>query len=186
MVVSGEVKHAVQDKDFHFRGQIMSECVCTAGSNFQRNGDVAGHPGSLRRKRQNICGLVFPAKAAVERPHLVSRRDRDIHIAAQREGTLRLGRKTAQRLRAGGVRNWRAAGQFCPRTNGRAVKPSHNMVASFYSEMRFPEAVPARGGTSASEASRSSAGGFPTTLIRCAAIPLVVFHSSGNCSLRPL
>jgi hypothetical protein len=41
-----------------------------------------------------------------------------------------LGRKTAQRLGAGGVRNWLAAGQFCPRTNGRAVKPSHNMVAS--------------------------------------------------------
>src|SRR5271169_6095737 len=189
MVEAGKMQQAMQYQDLYFRGQIVPKFSGVGGGDLERDCNVTCYPRHLRRERQDIGGLVLVAEATIQCLHLAVRGDANVHITLQGKRTPRTRRKATQGLRVIRFRGWFRAIHFCLRTNGRADKPSHNMVASFYSEMRLPLNESATGGTSAREASRSTVGAFTAVLaIRGAPfpLPLVVFHTNDNCSLRPL
>src|ERR1035441_5817373 len=69
---------------------------------------------------------------------------------------LRPGGEQAEGPRAGFFRFLPQVAHFHSRTSGRAIMPSHSMVASFYSEMRSAGRESTTGGICAKGASRST------------------------------
>src|ERR1017187_2781312 len=102
---------------------------------------------------------------------------------------LRPGGEQAEGPRAGFFRFLPQVAHFHSRRNGRAIEPSHNMVARFYSEMRSVGPEPTTGGICAKGASRSTLEAKLLSLaVRGATKRLPTFKSSDreSCSLRPL
>src|ERR1017187_3647093 len=85
----------------------------------------------------------------------------------------------AEGPRAGFFRFLPQVAHFRSRRNGRAIEPSHNMVARFYSEMRSAGPESTTGGICAKGASRSTLEAKLLSLaVRGATKPLPTFKSS--------
>lgn len=97
MVVSGEVKQAMEDKDTDFLFRGMAEFARIGGSNVDGDGQVSGEGFDdfvRSRKREDVCGLVLSAESPVELAHLTIGGKKQAHIALDADRFLRGREKT--------------------------------------------------------------------------------------------
>jgi hypothetical protein len=81
MIVSGEVKHSVQDQNLDFLRLRMAQLSCVLSGDLGRNRNITRQgvrKTRLGHKREHIRGLVLPSKAAVERAQFAAASDEDV------------------------------------------------------------------------------------------------------------
>jgi len=69
MIVSREMKHAVENQNLDFLRRRMAQPACVLFRDLRRNRDIARQSADkvrIRRKRKHIRGLIFPSKTTVK------------------------------------------------------------------------------------------------------------------------
>jgi hypothetical protein len=96
VVMPGQVQHAMKDKDFDLRKQIVAEGGGLGASRLQRDGDVATRQRLAAGKGKHVGGFVLAAKLQVEALNFGVAREQNIYLAGESSDALSPVGKTCE------------------------------------------------------------------------------------------
>ena len=82
VVVTKQMQQAVQCEDAQLGAERMPRAARLPAGDARGDDDVPEHPRLLRRKREDVSGLVFPAVLAIQSADAAVRHERDGDTAA--------------------------------------------------------------------------------------------------------
>jgi hypothetical protein len=96
VVVTGEVQHAVEDENFHFREQVMANPGGLGSRRLDgdRNVSALGRVGA--GEREHVGGLIHVAELQIEALHFSVAGEQDVDLAGEPGSALSLIRKSCE------------------------------------------------------------------------------------------